>query len=415
MWVGGGTPSKAVADYWRGEIPWVSAKDMKVERITDTIDHISERAVDESSTRLVPAGSVLVVTRSGILGHTLPVAVADRDVAINQDLKALAPASGVDGPYVAWALRANAERILAGCSKSGTTVANVNTQMLLDFEIPFAPLAEQRRIVAVIEEQLSRLDAASELLRRAQGVCAALEASAHSAAFDRSWSARPLSELGDIVTGSTPRTKEPAFWMGDTPFITPGDICHGRPIEVAGRTLSDEGRSHARLLPSGTVLVTCIGATIGKTGLGLVESATNQQINALVPREDRLMPEFALSALSSPAGQRLITENASSTTLPILNKSRFSALQLPTPSLEEQGEVVATIERQLSLIDALRDAIMGAQKRSATLQRAILDRAFCGELVPQGPDDEPASLLLERIRAERAVGPKSSRRKRVRA
>jgi type I restriction enzyme S subunit len=86
-------------------------------------------------------------------------------------------------------------------------------------------------------------------------------------------------------------------------------------------------------------------------------------------------------------------------------------LQLPRPPLDEQRRIVAEIEQQLSLIDNLRAAVESAQKRSASLRRAILERAFRGELVPQDPDDEPASVLLERIRAERAAAPRSPRRR----
>jgi type I restriction enzyme, S subunit len=78
-WVGGGTPSKANPRFWTdGNIPWVSPKGMKFDLITDAQDHITEDAVAQSATNLVPAGSVLIVVRSGILQHTLPVAVAQR-------------------------------------------------------------------------------------------------------------------------------------------------------------------------------------------------------------------------------------------------------------------------------------------------------------------------------------------------
>src|SRR4051812_37426278 len=91
-WRGGGTPSKANPAFWiSGEIPWVSPKDMKREFIDAAEDQITRAAIDESATQLIPAPSVLLVTRSGILRHTLPVAVNTRAVAINQDLKALTP------------------------------------------------------------------------------------------------------------------------------------------------------------------------------------------------------------------------------------------------------------------------------------------------------------------------------------
>ena len=91
-WTGGGTPSKSNPDYWRGgSIPWVSPKDMKSDVIGETEDSITEDAVAGSATKYVPAGSVLMVMRSGILRHTFPVAINDRTVTVNQDLRALTP------------------------------------------------------------------------------------------------------------------------------------------------------------------------------------------------------------------------------------------------------------------------------------------------------------------------------------
>lgn len=166
-WSGGGTPSKAKPEYWtNGKIPWVSPKDMKTERITDSEDHITKAAVEESTAKLIAAGSVLVVTRSGILSRTLPVAVTTLPVTVNQDLKAITPKDGVLPEYVAWALRCFAREILNTCSKQGTTVSSIETAALHRFEIPIAPLDQQKRIVEEIEKQFSRLDEAVANLKR---------------------------------------------------------------------------------------------------------------------------------------------------------------------------------------------------------------------------------------------------------
>ena len=166
-WSGGGTPSKSKLDYWEGgTIPWVSPKDMKTDHIVDSEDHITQAAIDESTAKLIPAGSVLIVTRSGILSHTLPVAVTTVPVTINQDLKALTPREGVLPEYVAWALRCFAREILNTCSKQGTTVSSIETAALNRFEIPVAPLDQQKRTVAEIEKQFSRLDEAVANLKR---------------------------------------------------------------------------------------------------------------------------------------------------------------------------------------------------------------------------------------------------------
>ncbi|MBW8307786.1 MAG: restriction endonuclease subunit S [Thiobacillus sp.] len=166
-WSGGGTPSKSKLDYWEdGTIPWVSPKDMKTDHIVDSEDHVTQAAVEESTAKLIPAGSVLIVTRSGILSHTLPVSMTTVPVTVNQDLKALTPREGVLPEYVAWALRCFAREILNTCSKQGTTVSSIETAALHRFKIPVAPLDQQKRIVAEIEKQFSRLDEAVANLKR---------------------------------------------------------------------------------------------------------------------------------------------------------------------------------------------------------------------------------------------------------
>jgi len=164
-WCGGGTPSKSNPKFWtNGKIPWVSPKDMKVPVIVDAEDHITKEAVENSATNLLPKGSVLVVTRSGILQHTLPVAVCAREVAINQDLKALQPSADFSSRYVAVALKGHEQEILQTCTKTGTTVQNIEFPVFMRFEIDAPPVAEQERIVAEVERRLSVVEELSALV-----------------------------------------------------------------------------------------------------------------------------------------------------------------------------------------------------------------------------------------------------------
>ena len=167
-WIGGGTPSKANPAYWNGPIPWVSPKDMKTEVISNTIDGITEEAVECSSTKRVPPNSVLIVTRSGILAHSFPVATTRVETALNQDLKALSPPLGICPDYLAWALRACEQRILNTCRKGGTTVHSIEMPRLSAFELPIAPTNEQRRIVERIEALFDEIDKGVESLRNAR-------------------------------------------------------------------------------------------------------------------------------------------------------------------------------------------------------------------------------------------------------
>jgi type I restriction enzyme S subunit len=180
--VGGGTPSKRNPAYWTGSIPWVSPKDFTELLINDSVDHISEAAVSESATNLVPAGSVLVVVRSGILRRKVPVAIAGRALAINQDLKALVPKAEVESQYLAYFLRGHQELLLK-CVKLGATVQSIAVPRFLDIEIPIPDLAEQRRIAARVEDLLRSVDEARALNQAAQSDLDALGRSILSTSF----------------------------------------------------------------------------------------------------------------------------------------------------------------------------------------------------------------------------------------
>jgi len=156
---------------------------MKVPVILDAEDHITRTAVAESSTNEVPKGSVLVVTRSGILAHSLPVALTGRNVTLNQDLKALVPGEHVDGEFVFRALQAFSNVILTTCRKSGTTVASVETDKLLAFRVPVPPLDVQRRIVTKLNVLLARVDDARDGVRAAHAALDLSEQSVLAKAF----------------------------------------------------------------------------------------------------------------------------------------------------------------------------------------------------------------------------------------
>jgi type I restriction enzyme, S subunit len=149
-WKGGGTPSKANPSYWGGGIPWVSPKDMKQDLITTSEDTITESGIHESSSQLIPKDSILVVTRSGILRHTLPLAIAGTEVTINQDLKAISVKPLIDGTFVFHFLRCNSQNILDSCMKSGTTVESIDTSQFKRFPIAIPPLPEQKKIAEIL-------------------------------------------------------------------------------------------------------------------------------------------------------------------------------------------------------------------------------------------------------------------------
>lgn len=165
MFKSGGTPSKNVAAYWQGEIPWVSPKDMRVERISDTQDHISSTAIEESATTLVEPGALLIVVRSGILARSLPIAITSEPMAFNQDIKAvMSDSSQLLPEFLATALRQREKAILDQGVKKGATVHSLAAGFLEHLSVPLPPLEVQHQIVADIEEERKMIDANKRLI-----------------------------------------------------------------------------------------------------------------------------------------------------------------------------------------------------------------------------------------------------------
>ena len=158
----GGTPSTAHPEYWNGSIPWVSAKDFKAFRFEDSEDHVTELAIAESTTCYVNRPAVLMVSRSGILQHTLPVMVTHKPTTINQDIKAFFPDDRVSVDYLGAFFDVFGSRLLPLVCKSGATVQSLNTEQLMDLSIPLPPLSEQRKIVAELDAAYAAKRAADE-------------------------------------------------------------------------------------------------------------------------------------------------------------------------------------------------------------------------------------------------------------
>ena len=163
---GGGTPSKSHPEYFTGSIPWVSPKDMKSLMINDSIDHITEEAIAHSTTNLVPANSVLMVIRSGILKHTLPVAVNSLPVTINQDMKAFVPNDTVKTAFLMYFFKAIENDVLAGVR--GVTADNIDFKAFQKRTIIVPPLTLQEQFAAFVEQTDKSKSAVQKALDEAQ-------------------------------------------------------------------------------------------------------------------------------------------------------------------------------------------------------------------------------------------------------
>jgi len=162
----------ARVDYWtNGTIPWASSADIRLGEIAEELRCITERAISESSARLVPKGSIVVVTRSGILRRFLPVCLLTKPVAINQDIKALIPTKPSIGGFVTQSLIYHNETILASCLKAGTTVESIELDWLKKYEIQIAPTDDEiQKVCTILEEFDAEIRALERKLYKARQI-----------------------------------------------------------------------------------------------------------------------------------------------------------------------------------------------------------------------------------------------------
>nr|WP_315426440.1 restriction endonuclease subunit S [uncultured Albidiferax sp.] len=163
----GGTPSKTNTEYWDGNVPWASSKDLKVDALADTQDHITQKAIDDGAADLVSVGSLLIVVRGMILVHSFPVVKVLAPMAINQDLKALSPSARLDGNFLEWLLRGSSRETLGQVDEAAHGTKVLRMEAWTAMALPVPPIAEQLEIVAAITHSVTKIDTLTTEAQRA--------------------------------------------------------------------------------------------------------------------------------------------------------------------------------------------------------------------------------------------------------
>lgn len=402
--VGGGTPSKANANYFQGSIPFMTVKDMHERFTADTQDHITEQAIEDSASTLIPADTLVVASRMS-LGKIARPKVA---VAINQDLKALYLHDGIDKTYVEYAWRAK-EMVIQSMG-TGTTVKGIRLEDIRGLDVVVAPSAEQTRIADKLDTLLvrvcacnDRIDAIPALLKRFRQ--AVLGSALQGALLDNDEISEtevvrvPISAIALVGTGSTPLRSNNRFFAGTgTPWVTSAATANAV-ITHANEFVTPEAIAAHRLkcYPIGTLLVAMYGEgkTRGQVAELGIESTINQACAAVFVDESKALRSYVKLALQ--ANYLTMRELAEGGNQPNLNLSKVKNFEIPLPSLALQQQILQKAQALLDVADRIEARYTAARAQAQRLTPLLLAKAFRGELVPQDPNDEPASELLQRL------------------
>ncbi len=449
----GGTPSTKRPEYYDGEIPYAKVEDIvnAGKYLRSTKIKITRAGIDNSSAWVVPTGSLLYTMYAS---YGVP-AISKIDAATNQAIIALIPPDSMLSIeyiyYYLWYIKP-----ILGKRIRGTTQANLNAAIVKGIEVPLPPLNEQRRIVEKIEELFTKLDAGVRSLEQAQAQLKTYRRSVLKAAVEgelsREWreahgdELEPASELLERILRErrekfggkkyrepaapdiTGLSELPETWCwtslsaiadtqlgkmlsqaaktgsGTRPYLRNQNVRWGSIDTSDMLTMDFDEREVAKFsLIRGDVLV-CEGGEPGRAAVWseqLPGAMYQKALHRVRMISSALAPEYLVYHLRKDASDGSLERYFTGSTIKHFTGVALSRYAVSLPPSDEQRFIVEEVERRLSVVDKLEETVEANLKQANSLRQSILKRAFSGELVPQDPDDEPASALLERIREER--------------
>ena len=304
---------------------------------------------------------------------------------------------------------------------SGVNLPRVNFQTLSQFKLLLPPLPEQHRIVAKIEELFTKLDAGIDALHRVQAQLKRYRQSVLKAAFEGKLTETWRAEHQDEIEPASPVASDlPDGWMWTTlgeltepskEKVNPREIEEVPYISLehiekdTGRLLghgnSSDVKSTKTKFNHGDLLYGRLRPYLNKVYMSEFDGICSTDL-LVFSKNESVSNAFLLYRFLCRDFVRYASHNVSGVNLPRVNFQTLSQFKISVPSFSEQQAIVSEIERLLSVADEVEKTVVAELKRAEQLRQSILKKAFSGGLVPQDPNDEPGSVLLERIRAEKS-------------
>jgi type I restriction enzyme S subunit len=312
--------------------------------------------------------------------------------------------------YLRWYFHGPSFRRWIELSVEGATGSHTRAKSgpIMEQRMPIPPESEQERIVAAIEEHLCRLDAAESALASARSRLASFRSSTTSDALRGDW---PVVRLGDHTVGQRYGSSAKAGREGDVPVLRMGNVVDGH-LDFGDLKYLPNGHPDLETctLAPGDLLFNRTNSPelVGKSAVfeGQATPVTFASYLIRVRVDQQLDPRWVVTAINSPAGRRYIdTVRTQQVGQANVNGTKLKDFPIPMPSIDVQRERLTQLYRARDWLREVDSEINRALTRASTLRRSVLAAAFSGKLVPQDPGEEPASVLLERIRDRAAPTP----------
>lgn len=395
----------------------------------DLSDLRSMRIPLEESDELSVRNGDLFICEGGEPGRCAVWRLGDNDLVYQKALHRVRPLDGLIPEFLMYQLRHHADAGALSAAFTGTTIKHLTRQSLAGYEVGIPPEREQLRIADKLDAVLTRVDACRERLDRVPNILKrfrqAVLAAATTGTLTEDW--RDECGIGkdswvskegrNVFAFVTSGSRGWARYYSDAGplFLRVGNLDHDtieldlRHVQRVNPPMGAEGERTR--IQAGDILIS-ITADVGMVGFvreGLVEAYINQHL-CLARQTGNFSGAYLAYFLASPTGGFLQAKEAQrGATKAGLTLEDIRCLEILVPSLSEQHEIVRRIESLFAVADRLEARYTAARAQVERLTPALLAKAFRGELVPQDPNDEPAAVLLARIRAARAAAPAKPR------
>lgn len=422
----GHTPSRDQSSYWNGDIAWIGIKDARAnhgQTIEDTAQKVTPLGIANSSARLLPAGTVCL-SRTASVGYVL---VLGREMATSQDFVNWVCSPALEPRFLQYLFIAEGDGIRR--FGKGSTHTTIYFEAAEQFRVCLPGADEQRRIVAKLDDLLARSRATREGLTAVLPMLERYRQSVLAAAFRgeltaewrenrgtrsrQDWTTESLGGLavanGTAIGPFGSNLKVDDYRDAGVPLVFVRNIRSEDFSDSRSRFVTPEKARDLSVhsVKAGDLLITKMGDPPGDTSVYPADRPPGIITSDCI----RLSPcpkttsSFLRYWLRADVMKSRMLEEVRGVAQQKMSLTRFRLVEVPLPPLPEQQEIVRRVDAAFARIAAVRSLVEAQLARLDALDRSILARAFRGELVPQDPSDEPASALLDRIRAERAAAP----------